>query len=178
MNKLFPIKGYEKRYSITKDGKIWSHIGKGRWLKLGKDILGYKIIGLYKNGYQRFLLVHRLLAQTFIPNPENKPCINHKDCNPSNNNINNLKWCTQKENIQYAAKLGRMSYFKSDEAKKNMSEAFKGRKHSNETKRKISKALKGRIIPEETKRKIGVSHKGMKYTKKKQFFESFESLKI
>lgn len=66
----------------------------------------YKRIALNKNKKQHHLYFHRLLAYAFIPNPENKPFINHIDGNPSNNLISNLEWCTQKENVQHAYRTG------------------------------------------------------------------------
>ena len=59
---------------------------------------GYKMTGLTVNGKQKGFLVHRLVAEAFIPNPYNKPFINHKDGDKLNNNANNLEWCTNSEN--------------------------------------------------------------------------------
>lgn len=59
------------------------------------------------NGKPQKDYVHRLVALAFLPNPENKACINHLDCNPANNNVNNLEWCTVAENMEYMRKLGR-----------------------------------------------------------------------
>ena len=144
MHKLYSIKGYEGLYSITKNGKIWSHYGKGRWLKLYEDHEKYIITYLCKNKRVKTLRVHRLVAQTFIPNPENKAQINHKDCNPSNNNINNLEWATRIENMQHALRMGRLT--RSKEQRKRMSEIRKGRKHSEETRRKISETLRRNVL--------------------------------
>ena len=68
-----------------------------------------------KNGYQQItldnsqLLVHRLVAQAFIPNPNNLPCVNHKDENPGNNDFRNLEWCTYKYNSNYGTNPSRHS---------------------------------------------------------------------
>lgn len=67
---------------------------------------GYLAIDLYKNKKRKKHLIHRLIAETFISNPNNYPCVNHKDGNKLNNDINNLEWCTQKYNMQEAARLG------------------------------------------------------------------------
>jgi len=67
---------------------------------------GYPIVSLNKPEIQKTMTVHRLVALTFTPNVNNKPEINHIDGNKLNNNINNLEWCTAKENSKHAVKLG------------------------------------------------------------------------
>ena len=69
----------------------------------------YKIRLTNEYGKEKSTYLHRLIAEAFIPNPENKPCVNHKDCNPLNNNANNLEWVTQKENIHHSIKRGRLN---------------------------------------------------------------------
>ena len=84
-------------------------MGNMRILKnmvLQKTPRGYISINLYKNGKSKRMSVHRLVAKAFIPNPKNKPYINHKDANRSNNIISNLEWCTPKENTQHSIKNG------------------------------------------------------------------------
>ena len=106
------IKDYEGLYKVSNLGQVKSlnylHTGKEQVLKPDKDKLGYLQISLCKNGKIKRFKIHRLVAMMFLENLENKPCINHLDCNPSNNNVDNLEWCTQQENIQYASKLGRI----------------------------------------------------------------------
>ena len=110
------IKGYESLYQINNYGCV---VGKERMttgnrkrklkrkvLKQHENELGYKLVDLCKDGKKKSFRVHRLLAEAFIENPYNKPCINHKDGNPKNNSLDNLEWCTQKENIQHAFKTG------------------------------------------------------------------------
>lgn len=63
---------------------------------------GYKSILLYKDGKYHHVLIHRIIAISFIPNPENKPCVNHKDGDKQNNNIDNLEWVTHSENTQHS----------------------------------------------------------------------------
>lgn len=67
---------------------------------------GYHFVALSKdNGYHN-KLVHRLVAEAFIPNPNNYPCVNHKDGNKSNNSVSNLEWCTIKQNLHHAVETG------------------------------------------------------------------------
>lgn len=94
--------GTQKHYS----GSISKYIFKGRILKLQKQKNGYYIINLHKAGESNRKLVHRLVAETFIENPNNYNYINHKDNNIENNNVTNLEWCTQKYNIKYAYENG------------------------------------------------------------------------
>lgn len=96
------IEGYEGKYQISNLGKI--RILKEMVLQVNKN--GYVTINLYKNAKSKRVTVHRLVAKHFILNPENKKCVNHKDCNRTNNNVNNLEWCTHKENTQYSMKYG------------------------------------------------------------------------
>ena len=81
---------------------------------------GYLSVDLWKDGKRHRKYVHRLVAEAFLPNPENKPYINHKDGNPHNNFVNNLEWCTPLENVEHAAKqLGVMKgYFIHNEKNK------------------------------------------------------------
>ena len=82
-------------------GKIVDHTYKGRILK-GSASGKYCLINLHKNKTIQRFLVHRLVAEAFIPKINGKDYINHKDNNPENNKVDNLEWCTQSENIQYA----------------------------------------------------------------------------
>lgn len=97
------VKGFEGRYSVNKDGMVYSHLSH-KLLKQEITKLGYKRVSLYKDGKPKHFFVHQLVAQTFIPNPLSLPYVNHKDENPNNNNIENLEWCTQKYNINYGTR--------------------------------------------------------------------------
>lgn len=67
---------------------------------------GYNYIVINYAGKQKFLLVHRLVAEAFLPNPDNLPEVNHKDLNKSTNSINNLEWCSRQENVDHAVANG------------------------------------------------------------------------
>ena len=67
---------------------------------------GYLGLAIGANGIKKRFIVHRLVAQAFIPNPENKPCVNHKDGNKLNNCIKNLEWVTYQENTIHAHRVG------------------------------------------------------------------------
>ena len=102
------IKGYEGLYQVSNMGRVKALEridNKKRRLKermlAFSPSNGYKVVHLYKNGVQKSFSVHRLVGEAFIPNPKNEPCINHRDENKLNNNVDNLEWCTQKYNNNY-----------------------------------------------------------------------------
>lgn len=93
------ITGYEGVYSISADGRVYSHISdKIRKTKVNNS--GYEMISLYKEGKERTLLVHRLVAKKFCEGFKDGLVVNHKDSNKLNNNSSNLEWISQKENIR------------------------------------------------------------------------------
>ena len=108
------IKGYEGLYQISNYGEVKSlekkagfSTRKEKILKQHLDKDGYVKVYLCKNNKVKFLSVHRLIAEAFIPNPNNFPQINHKDENKQNNKIENLEWCTCKYNINYGTRTKR-----------------------------------------------------------------------
>ena len=103
------IKGYEGLYQVSNLGRIKSLPRKSKNRIVKQENIkkpstlpkGYLQICLYKNGKVKYSSIHRLVAKTFIPNPNKFPCVNHKDCNPKNNEVSNLEWITYKENNNY-----------------------------------------------------------------------------
>ena len=79
----------------------------GKELTPKYDQHGYLQVQLNHNHKRKLMKVHRAVAMAFIPNPMNKPCVNHLDNNPANNKVDNLEWCTLKENSQWMLKQGR-----------------------------------------------------------------------
>lgn len=89
-------------YEVKEDGTIRNRFN-GKVYKHITDRAGYKRVYLTGTNSKRSnLAVHRLLAMTYIPNPDNKPCVNHIDGDKTNNNLLNLEWCTHKENTHHA----------------------------------------------------------------------------
>ena len=95
------IEGFDGIYSVSNYGEVRNN-KTGKLMKLRKNEKGYLRTNLTKNGNQKSVRVHRLVAQAFIPNPENKPQVNHIDFDKENNCVNNLERVTNKENTQYS----------------------------------------------------------------------------
>lgn len=105
-----PVVCYEGFYEVSNLGRIKrikDYHGTPGILKQQKGSNGYSIVALSKYGIQKSHSVHRYVAEAFIPNPENKRCINHKDNIRDNNIVSNLEWVTHKENNIYTVKQGR-----------------------------------------------------------------------
>ena len=111
-----PIVGYEGLYEVSNTGQVKSfdryvkysngriHLHKGKVLSPIKDRDGYLQVNLCYSGRINSIKVHRLVAQAFIPNPDNLPQVNHKDENKTNNCVENLEWCDSKYNNNYGTR--------------------------------------------------------------------------
>ena len=118
MNNMKDIVGYEGLYKIDTNGDIYSYdkivkfyggrnaLRKGKKLKTRFDRYGYKRIQLRKDGISRTHSIHRLIAETYLKNIENKPQINHINGIKDDNRLENLEWCTNQENIIHAVEHG------------------------------------------------------------------------
>lgn len=127
MNEIYkPIKGYENLYKISNLGNIKSidrvehiitenkdyfRIKKGKVLKKTINTNGYYYITLHgEDGTLKTVAIHRLVANNFLDNPNSLKCVNHKDENKLNNNVNNLEWCTYEYNNNYGTKVERLKH--------------------------------------------------------------------
>ena len=99
------VVGYEGSYMVSNLGRVktlhWRGSKVEKILCEKKHTDGYLFVELYKNNTRKPITIHRLVAIAFIDNPQNLPCINHKDENKKNNKVDNLEWCTRKENTNY-----------------------------------------------------------------------------
>lgn len=158
-----PISGYEGYYEVSNFGKVksLSRVVKAvshnkiitrktpeKCLKpilTGKDN-AYLTVTLCKEGKCKPILLHRLVAEAFLPNPDNLPCVNHKDENPKNNCVDNLEWCTYAYNNSYGTRNERIS--KSSKGKPGMVGQLNpnyGKHPTIETRIKMSESAKRRF---------------------------------
>ncbi len=160
------IKGYEGLYQVSNEGRVKSlereieYLVKGRYkakrtyhsviLKTYHNNSGYILVDLSINQKKDKCTVHRLVAEAFIPNPQNKPQVGHINCDKTDNRVENLYWCTQEENNNNPITLERM---RESGKKKDVSHLLTA---ENMEKKRL--ALIGHIVTEETKRKISKSH--------------------
>ena len=102
------IKNYEGIYGITSCGKVWSYRNEC-FLKPYTNRYGYMQVKLFKDGKCKNYKIHRLVAEAYIPNPDNLPQVNHKDENKTNNCLQNLEWCDAKYNTNYGTCITKRS---------------------------------------------------------------------
>ena len=177
-----PIKGYEGLYEISNLGRVkslnYNRTGKEEILKNAECSNGYLTVGLTKNGKQKLFKIHRLVAEAFIPNPENKPCIDHINTIKNDNRVENLRWVTNEENnnnpLTKKKRNENYANFKGENhpmyGRTGENHPMYGKHHSEETRKKMSKNhanFKGENHPfygkhhtEETKRKMSEAKKG------------------
>lgn len=133
------IKGYEGLYQVSNTGKVKSL--EKTYFKLGRKMIykekelkslrqnnGYYAVNLYKNGNSKILLIHRLVAETFIEKPIGKNVVNHIDYDTSNNSVENLEWTTQKENLAHSKENIVKAYLKKRMSNTNEHYIYKNRK--------------------------------------------------
>ena len=106
-----PIKGWEDKYLIYSDGRVFS-LRKGKFLTPRLSMDGYERVCLCDNAKRYEYRVHRLVAENFIDNPYNLPQVNHKDFNRRNNELQNLEWCTNYDNVRYSMDNNRSGFGK------------------------------------------------------------------
>ena len=100
-----PIKGFESEYKINRKGQILSLL-TDQYASVSVDSKGYLKVTLHKDGHAHTKRVHILVAEAFIPNPDNLPVVNHIDGNKQNPAVTNLEWTTFSENTQHAHRTG------------------------------------------------------------------------
>ncbi|MBD5113137.1 MAG: hypothetical protein HDT42_11505 [Ruminococcaceae bacterium] len=133
------IKGYEGLYQVSSFGRVKSLVGASRYetymILSPYNAKGYKRVNLYRNGKVSKIFVHRLVAEAFIPNPDNLPQVNHRSEKPDCNYPDNLEWCTQQYNNLYGTRL------------KKIGEKKRGQKNSEISKEKNRDAKRDKMKP-------------------------------
>lgn len=159
-----PIIGFEGLYEVSNYGNVKAldrYIeNNGGMQHRSEKILkantskrtGHKTVVLCRGGKTSPQLVHRLVASAFIPNPENKPYIDHIDTNPRNNHVSNLRWVTQHENA-----MNPLTRLHNSESKKGHKGYLKC--HTEETKRKLSEMKIGKKFSLEHRKHLSESHR-------------------
>lgn len=148
-------------YSISNTGLVRNDV-TGKLKTLRHDKNGYLVCGLYNHQKRKEYKIHRLIAEYFIPNPDNKPYINHINGIKDDNRLENLEWCTAHENNYHA-----WNVLDSDERRKKMANHAHNREWSNESREKVSENKKGRKLSKQARKNMSDAHKGKEGNNKK-----------
>lgn len=106
------IKNYEGLYAITKDGKVWSH-KRQTFISQRKNHNGYSVVNLHKANKIKTARVHRLVAEAYLPNPDNLPIVHHRNAIRTDCRVENLEWVTHEKNMFYKTIDGLVEYLRS-----------------------------------------------------------------
>lgn len=151
-----PIEGTDGKYEVSNFGRVRTNGKRPGLLTLTKQKSGYRYAMIEIDGKSCNRRVHRLVAQHFLPNPDNMKEVNHKDGNKDNNHVSNLEWCTRSYNVKHSFDTGlKQPHIWTPEERKQISERNKHQTISIEHREKISKALKGRKRPDISERQKG-----------------------
>lgn len=147
-----PVVGYESEYLVSDHGYVWS-IRRNKLLKPKKTVAGYLRVGLSVGGNRKDFPVHRLVAVAFVPNPENKPTVNHINEMKTDNRVENLEWATSAEQNTHGTRLMRAVANTDWEARTRKMDYQKiAEKHNYETmnaaqmKKVVQKDMSGKIL--------------------------------
>ena len=156
MEQWKPIEGTDGKYEVSNLGHVRTNGKRPGLLTLTKQKSGYRYAMIEIDGKSCNRRVHRLVAQHFLPNPDNMKEVNHKDGNKDNNRADNLEWCTRSHNVKHSFDTGlKQPHRWTAEERKQISERNKGHIIIPEQREKISQTLKGRKHPEVSARQKG-----------------------
>ena len=156
MEQWKPIEGTDDKYEVSNLGHVRTNGKRPGLLTLTKQKSGYRYAMIEIDGKSCNRRVHRLVAQHFLPNPDNMKEVNHKDGNKDNNRADNLEWCTRSHNVKHSFDTGlKQPHRWTAEERKQISERNKGHIITPEQREKISQTLKGRKHPEVSARQKG-----------------------